>query len=98
MGRRPRGAVRRRFAWLIFRTLPSTAARLRWLGQNLFPEADYMRRKYDFQHLWWLPWFYGVRSAWNVVRARGMCSAENVVQQVVGHQSDSGSFVGYHWV
>jgi hypothetical protein len=50
-----------RFAWLIFRTLPSTAARRRWLGQHLFPEADYMRRKYDFQHPGWLPWFYGVR-------------------------------------
>jgi hypothetical protein len=27
----------------------------------MFPEADYMRRKYDFQHPGWLPWFYGVR-------------------------------------
>lgn len=50
-----------RFEWLIFRTLPSTAARLRWLGQCLFPEADYMRRKYDFRHPGWLPWFYGLR-------------------------------------
>jgi hypothetical protein len=47
--------------WLTFRALPSTAARWRWLGQHLFPEADYMRRKYDFQHPGWLPWFYGVR-------------------------------------
>jgi hypothetical protein len=48
-------------AWLIFRDLPSTTARLRWLGQHLFPEVDYMRRKYDFHHPGWLPWFYGVR-------------------------------------
>ncbi|MFO7641302.1 MAG: nucleotidyltransferase family protein [Candidatus Competibacteraceae bacterium] len=60
----PRQARSRwRFAWWIFRSLPSTAARLRWLGQHLFPEADYLRRKYDFQHPGWLPWFYGVRFA-----------------------------------
>ena len=60
----PRQARSRwRFAWLIFRALPSNAARLRWLGQNLFPDADYMRRKYNFRHLGWLPWFYGVRIA-----------------------------------
>jgi hypothetical protein len=60
----PRQARSRwRFAWWIFRSLPSTAARLRWLGQHLFPEVDYMRRKYDFQHPGWLPWFYSVRFA-----------------------------------
>ncbi|MFO1422307.1 MAG: nucleotidyltransferase family protein [Candidatus Competibacteraceae bacterium] len=47
--------------WLSFRALPSTAARLRWLGQHLFPDADYMRRKYNFHHSGWLPWFHGVR-------------------------------------
>jgi hypothetical protein len=52
---------------LIFRALPSNAARLRWLGQNLFPDADYMRRKYDFRHPGWLPWFYSVR----IVRGAG---------------------------
>ena len=50
-----------RFAWLIFRALPSNAARLRWLGQNLFPKINYMRRKYGFDHPGWLPWFYGLR-------------------------------------
>ena len=58
----PRQAhTRWRFAWLTFRALPSTAARLRWLGQHLFPEAGYLRRKYGFRHPLWLPWFYGVR-------------------------------------
>ena len=47
--------------WLSFRALPSTSARLRWLGQYLFPDADYIRRKYGFRHSLWLPWFYGVR-------------------------------------
>ncbi|MDG4597915.1 MAG: nucleotidyltransferase family protein [Candidatus Contendobacter sp.] len=73
------GAARERFdsrqarsrwglAWLTFRALPSTAARLRWLGQNLFPDADYMRRKYNFHHSGWLPWFYGVRIVQGVAK------------------------------
>lgn len=50
-----------RFAWLTFRTLPSTAMRLRWLGQHLFPNAGYLRSKYGFHSALWLPWFYAVR-------------------------------------
>lgn len=54
--------------WLSFRALPSTAARLRWLGQYLFPDTDYMRRKYGIRHSLWLPWFYGVRIVQGVVK------------------------------
>ena len=50
-----------RFEWLTFRSLPSTAMRLRWLGQYLFPNARHMRDRYGFRHPLWLPWFYGVR-------------------------------------
>ena len=50
-----------RLEWLTFRTLPSTAMRLRWLGQHFFPNADYLHSKYGFRSLLWLPWFYGVR-------------------------------------
>lgn len=35
-----------RYEWLTFRTLPSTALRLRWLGQRLFPSADSLRCQY----------------------------------------------------
>ena len=65
----PRLARKRwRLEWLNFRTLPSTGARLRWLGQYLFPDVDYIRRKYGFRHSLWLPWFYGVRIVQGVVR------------------------------
>jgi hypothetical protein len=47
--------------WLTFRALPSTAMRLRWLGQCLFPDAGYLRGQYGFRHPLGLPWFYGVR-------------------------------------
>lgn len=47
--------------WLSLRALPSTRARLRWLGQYLFPDTSYMLRKYGIRHPLWLPWFYGVR-------------------------------------
>ena len=57
-----------RLEWLTFRVLPSTAARLRWLGQRLFPDADFMRRQYGFRHSLWLPWFYGVRIVQGVAR------------------------------
>ncbi len=58
----PRLARKRwRLEWLNFRALPSTTARLRWLGQYLFPDAGYLRRKYGFRHSLGLPWFYGVR-------------------------------------
>jgi len=50
-----------RFEWLTFRTLPSTAMRLRWLGQYLFPNAGYLRSQYNFRHPLKLPWFYGAR-------------------------------------
>ena len=54
--------------WLSFRALPSTGARLRWLGQYLFPDAGYLRRKYGIRHSLWLPWFYGVRIVQGVAR------------------------------
>ena len=47
--------------WLNFRALSSTGARLCWLGQYLFPDAGYIRRKYGLRHSLWVPWFYGVR-------------------------------------
>jgi hypothetical protein len=47
--------------WLTFRALPSTAVRLRWLGQHLFPATGYIRGQYDVRHPLRLPWFYGVR-------------------------------------
>jgi len=50
-----------RFEWLTFRTLPSTAMRLRWLGQYLVPNAGYLRSQYNFRHPLKLPWFYGAR-------------------------------------
>lgn len=65
----PRLARKRwRLEWLNFRALPSTAARLRWLGQYLFPDADYIRRKYGLRHSLWVPWFYGVRIVQGVAR------------------------------
>ena len=57
-----------RLEWLNFRALPSTAARLRWLGQYLFPDADYIRRKYGIRHSLWVPWFYGVRIVQGVAK------------------------------
>ena len=54
--------------WLNFCALPSTGARLRWLGQCLFPDAGYLRRKYGFRHSLWLPWFYGVRIVQGVAK------------------------------
>jgi len=50
-----------RFEWLTFRTLPSTAMRLRWLSQYLIPNAGYLRSQYNFRHPLKLPWFYGAR-------------------------------------
>ena len=50
-----------RYEWQTFRALPSTAMRLRRLGQILFPNASHMRGRYGFRHSLWLPWFYGVR-------------------------------------
>lgn len=50
-----------RYEWLTFRALPSTAVRLRWLGQHLFPAAGYLRGQYGFRNPLWLPWFYGAR-------------------------------------
>lgn len=65
----PRVARKRwRLEWLNFRALPSTAARLRWLNQYLFPDADYIRRKYGLRHSLWVPWFYGVRIVQGVAR------------------------------
>lgn len=49
-----------RFEWQTFRALPSTALRLRWLSQRLFPSADFLRDQYGFQDWWRLPWYYGV--------------------------------------
>ena len=37
------------------------AARWRWLGQRLFPDAAYLREQYGFHSALWLPWFYAVR-------------------------------------
>ena len=54
--------------WLSFRALPSTGARLRWLGQYLFPDAGYLRRKYGLRHSLWVPWFYGVRIVQGVAK------------------------------
>ena len=65
----PRLARKRwRLEWLNFRALPSTGARLRWLGQYLFPDAGYIRRKYGFRHSLGLPWFYGVRIVQGMVK------------------------------
>ena len=65
----PRLARKRwRLEWLNFRALPSTAARLRWLSQHLFPDADFMRRQYGFRHPLGLPWFYGVRIARGIAK------------------------------
>ena len=50
-----------RLEWLEFRGLPSMAARWRWLGQRLFPDAAYLREQYGFHSALWLPWFYAVR-------------------------------------
>jgi hypothetical protein len=50
-----------RYEWQTFRALPSTAMRLRRLGQLLFPNVGHMRDRYGFRHSLWLPWFYGVR-------------------------------------
>jgi hypothetical protein len=57
-----------RLEWLTFRALPSIAMRLRWLGQYLFPNADFMRDQYGFRNLLWLPWFYGVRIARGIAK------------------------------
>jgi len=56
-----------RHQWREFRALPSAAARWRWLGQNLFPPGQYMRREYGFRSPLLLPWFYAVR----MLRAAG---------------------------
>ena len=48
--------------------LPSTAMRLRWLCQYLFPDADFMREQYGFRHPLALPWFYGVRIARGIAK------------------------------
>lgn len=50
-----------RYEWQTFRALPSTALRLRWLGQHLFPATGYIHSQYDVRHPLRLPWFYGVR-------------------------------------
>ena len=50
-----------RLEWLEFRGLPSTATRLRWIGQRLFPDRAYLREQYGFHSALWLPWFYAVR-------------------------------------
>lgn len=50
-----------RLEWLAFRMLPSTVARLRWLGRRLFPDVAFLREQYGFHHGLWLPWFYAVR-------------------------------------
>lgn len=65
----PRLARKRwRLEWLNFRALPSTAERLRWLGQHLFPDPGFMRHRYGFRHPLWLPWFYGVRIARGIAK------------------------------
>lgn len=50
-----------RYEWLNFRALPSTTARLRWLGQHLFPDTGFMRRHHGVRGPLGLPWFYAVR-------------------------------------
>lgn len=56
-----------RYEWQTFRALPSTALRLRWLGQHLCPTAAYLRGRFNVRNPLWLPWFYGVR----IVRGAG---------------------------
>lgn len=50
-----------RYEWQTFRALPSTALRLRWLGQRLFPPPDFLQDQYGFEDWWKLPWYYGAR-------------------------------------
>ena len=56
-----------RYEWQTFRALPSTALRLRWLGQHLCPTATYLRSQFNVRNPLWLPWFYGMR----IVRGAG---------------------------
>jgi len=56
-----------RLEWLAFCALPSTRLRLRWIGQRLFPDSDYLREQYGVRHWLGLPWFYGVRIARGIV-------------------------------
>ena len=44
-----------RLEWLAFCALPSTRLRLRWIGQRLFPDSDYLREQYGVRHWLGLP-------------------------------------------